>query len=437
MKNKHIILSLLPCLALCSCGETTSSPIDSSSNELPSSEVSSEPTYENLLKIADEQGKTDYKFIFGDVSDNMLTYLEEYIYRYIDEKEINIVGSPTSSAIQEKEILLGLTNRVESITLHNETMPSTYAIKEVNGKIVVSAHDEQHLVKGLEKLYEIIEKNDGSNWSIEKGYAFYGDTYMNTYIPKLSKTEGKYDGTYYCEDQTQQIGYKKATLNDFNNYCLLFENNGYVKEFDNKIANSMFATYTNDTALINVSYYPEKERLHVLYEPKWYIPNQDKITNKVVDASFTQIGRTGASQSSSGLSLTVQLEDGSYIMIDGGPKDSSDEVKLLNFFKDNNPNGGKPKVTWMFTHAHHDHMNLALSFLNKYYDEIEVTMFAYNFPDFDTLEITSEPVDRINTTKQLTSDNLYYRKLYFEKMKLYCNVLLMYKKYSIYKNNLR
>ena len=47
------------------------------------------------------------------------------------------------------------------------------------------ALDTYAVVKVIEKLYEVIEKNDGSNWSIEKGYAFYGDTYMNTYIPKL------------------------------------------------------------------------------------------------------------------------------------------------------------------------------------------------------------------------------------------------------------
>ena len=334
----------------------------------------------------------------------MLYYLEEYIYKYIDEKNIDIVGSPSSSNVSEKEILLGLTNRQESIDLYNCIMPSTYAIKEINGKIVVSAHDEAHLKKGLEKLYEVIEKNDGSNWSIEKGYAFYGDEFMNTYVPKLTNTDGKFDGSYYCEDETQEIGYKKATLNDFNNYCLLLEGNGYTKQFNNQIANSMFATYTNDVALVNVSYYPEKERLHVLYEPKGYIPTQQSFNNKVIDASFTQIGRSGASQSSSGLSLTVQLEDGSYIMIDGGPLDSNDEMKLLNFLKDNNPNEGKPKVTWIFTHAHHDHMNLAVSFLNKYYDEIDVTMFAFNFPDFESLVITQEPVDRIEKSKSLIKE---------------------------------
>ena len=405
MKKKIPLLTILASLTLVSCGGQTSESIPQSepSNNL-SSEISSDLVKEDLLIIADDQGKTDYKFVFGEVSDDMLYYLEEYIYKYIDEKQIDIVGSPTTSSIGEKEILLGLTNRQESVDLYNSIMPSTYAIKEVNGKIVVSAHDEAHLKKGLEKLYEVIEKNDGSNWSIEKGYAFYGDEFMNTYVPKLANTDGKFDGSYYCEDETLQIGYKDATLNDFNNYCTLLESNGYVKQFNNQIANSMFATYTNDVALVNVSYYPEKERVHVLYEPKGYLPTQQAFNNKVIDASFTQIGRRGSSQSSSGLSLTVQLEDGSYIMIDGGPVDASDEIKLLDFLKNNNPNGGKPKVKWMFTHAHHDHMNLAVSFLNKYYDEIDLEMFAFNFPDFDSLVITQEPVDRIEKSKSLIKE---------------------------------
>ena len=62
MKNKHIILSLLSCLALCSCGETTSSPIDSSSNELPSSEVNSEISSEQISsceQLSNEEVSSD------------------------------------------------------------------------------------------------------------------------------------------------------------------------------------------------------------------------------------------------------------------------------------------------------------------------------------------------------------------------------------------
>ena len=138
MKKKIPLLALLASLTLVSCGGQAS---DSTTPSEPLNEDSSEISPEDFLIIADDQGKTDYKFVFGEVSDDMLYYLEEYIYKYIDEKQIDIVGSPTTSSIGEKEILLGLTNRQESVDLYNSIMPSTYAIKEVNGKIVVSAHD--------------------------------------------------------------------------------------------------------------------------------------------------------------------------------------------------------------------------------------------------------------------------------------------------------
>ena len=124
----------------------------------------------------------------------------------------------------------------------------------------------------------------------------------------------------------------------------------------------------------------------------------------MVEPSITHIGRQGASQSSPGLSIVCQLKDGSYVIVDGGPNDENDEKALLEFLKSNNPKEGKPQVTWMFTHAHHDHMGLAVSFLSKYYNEIDVKMFYYNFPDFDTLSIPSEYPNRIEDSKELIAE---------------------------------
>ena len=197
------------------------------------------------------------------------------------------------------------------------------------------------------------------------------------------------------------MSYSSSSKKDFDNYESLLVSANYKNEFSNQIDNNYFTTYSNDVAVVNLAYYSNDKKLTVIYTPKTYLPNQNEITNKIVEPSFTQIGRNGASQSSSGLSMTFQLEDGSYIQVDGGPNDSTDEANLLKFFKDNNPNEGKPKITWIFTHAHHDHMNLALSFLEKYHDEIEVTLFSYNFPSIKDLPITDEPASRVEAAQEL------------------------------------
>ena len=83
MKKKIPLLTILASLTLISCNQTSESiPQSEPSNDV-SSEISSDLVKEDLLIIADDQGKTDYKFVFGEVSDDMLYYLEEYIYKYI------------------------------------------------------------------------------------------------------------------------------------------------------------------------------------------------------------------------------------------------------------------------------------------------------------------------------------------------------------------
>ena len=110
-------------------------------------------------------------------------------------------------------------------------------------------------------------------------------------------------------------------------------------------------------------------------------PEYEKLTEPTV----TQIGRYGASNSAAGESYIIQLEDGSFIVIDGGPLNDADADGLLKFLVDNKPTSHeKPRVIWMFTHLHVDHTDLAVKFLRERYRDIELTMLCYNFPNTQT-----------------------------------------------------
>ena len=117
-------------------------------------------------------------------------------------------------------------------------------------------------------------------------------------------------------------------------------------------------------------------------------------------SSITQIQRNGSFQSSAGLSLIIQTNKGSFVIIDGGPDDEEDELTLLNFLKEKS-NEPKPIVHWFFSHAHHDHMALALSFLSKYKNEISMKGFYYKFPDFKSIVVHNEPPHRIEKSISL------------------------------------
>lgn len=429
MNKKLSVLSILLSSFLLSCNsnvepsnsisDNPSTPISESpsiSEIAPTSEtITSEVINDNLLYL-----DSSYQMIYASLSEDGLVYLEDYIYRFIDEYNLEIYGAPTDEEITEKEILIDLTNRQESIELAKNMTPTSYVVKVVNNKVVINANNEEQLIKALEHFYTALTKDD-NGVGIDKDYCYYGDKYMDTYVPVLdiNEMDAKSYSLYFSSDETHVMSYKSSSKTDFEKYKKLLLANNYNFEFDNQIEENYFATFTNDKALVNLAYYNIDNKLTLIYSPKGYIANQIEISNKIIDPSLTQIGRSGASQSSSGLSLTFQLEDGSYIMVDGGPTDSSDEVKLLNFLKDNNPNEGKPKITWIFTHAHHDHMNLALSFLEKYHNEIEVTMFCYNFPSIDDIPITEEPASRVETSRGLIEKLDYLIDTYYQDAIIY------------------
>ena len=113
--------------------------------------------------------------------------------------------------------------------------------------------------------------------------------------------------------------------------------------------------------------------------------------NNTFIPTVTQLGREGAKKTAPGELFIAQFTDGSYAVIDGGLNDPTDEKALWNFIRENYPHKDeKPRVSWMFTHAHCDHMHLALSFLEHYSENIVLERVCYNFPDFGNVSITRE-----------------------------------------------
>ena len=332
--------------------------------------------------------------------------IEEFVERLEEKCGVEFSVLDSNQPDKSNEILIGnIADRDNSLYYNLSSMPTTYTVSYENEDIVVYSMLKESLKESLDLLYESIEQLEDGSFGIKKDLKIQGDVNMKTVVPRMMSTLAIYDGHYYCENNNYQIGYSNASELDFKAYNNFLKEEGFVKAFDNQMNNNLYSTLTKGDAFVNISYYPEVKRLHVLYGPNIYLPQQEKQSDtKVVEPSITHIGRKGASQSSPGLSIVCQLEDGSYVIVDGGPTEESDEKALLEFLKENNPNNEKPRVTWMFTHAHHDHMGLAVSFLSKYYNEINVEMFCYNFPDFDTLPIPSEYPNRIDDSKELIAE---------------------------------
>ena len=110
-----------------------------------------------------------------------------------------------------------------------------------------------------------------------------------------------------------------------------------------------------------------------------------------ITPTVTQLGREGAKKTAPGELFVIQFSDGSFCLIDGGLYVREDADALMDFLREHNPRKDeKPRVSWMFTHAHCDHMHLALAFLEENYDKIQLERLCYSFPDFTKTVISKE-----------------------------------------------
>jgi beta-lactamase superfamily II metal-dependent hydrolase len=80
-----------------------------------------------------------------------------------------------------------------------------------------------------------------------------------------------------------------------------------------------------------------------------------------------------------GLSYVVTLQDGRYIVYDGGYESPNDSEILYEFLRDNNKREGKPVIAaWVLTHSHGDHFGAFISFTAKHAADVTVENFVLN-----------------------------------------------------------
>jgi hypothetical protein len=197
---------------------------------------------------------------------------------------------------------------------------------------------------------------------------------------------------YDLGDGAYEYAYAGVSNSTYTDLISQITSAGYTAYATNEIDGNLFATYTKGYMQINTAYYPNYSNggytgaLKVVYSPKGYLPETSAPAyEKVTNAKITQLGTKSSTHDAPGECFVIQLEDGSFVVIDGGGAYSNslndDMMVLMSFLSAQKPaSHEKPRVTWMFTHAHGDHIALALNFLGNYSNSIELDMICYNFP---------------------------------------------------------
>ena len=197
-------------------------------------------------------------------------------------------------------------------------------------------------------------------------------------------------GLYSAGGGNYQKTYKNLHAVDVHNYNNALISAGYQLKQTNTINSNTFRLYVKGDTMVHINWFAKLGQYSIIYGPKTYVPASAPVTDykKLVTPSITQMALYKTGQSN-----VVQLEDGSFVVIDGGRVKGSSETKnkdseiLWTFLTSKKPaSHAKPRIVWMFTHIHTDHIALARTFIPAHKNDIDLELVCWNFPDFNTLD---------------------------------------------------
>ncbi len=298
------------------------------------------------------------------------------------------------------EILLGLTGYEESRTVYGGIGYGFSEVRIVGNKLVIAGEDYDKLIA---KLVITFKKAQDADKNILLEPALRMEVKGVEVLRSLPRVPNAASPTVINNDE----GCYQLTFSDrfsaeaYQSYLELLESNGFVLYVDNTVGKNRFHIYTNDSVVVTTAY-THTRCLTILAEPKdstdlTLLKRENRDGNalqKPVDSTFTMLGLLSdhtvdskgylTSDTTNGMSFIVRLEDGSFLINDGGHGSEWNADRLYAVLRKQAPDPDNIVIAaWILTHAHSDHVGILTSFGQKYASAVTVEHLIFNFPHPD------------------------------------------------------
>lgn len=319
------------------------------------------------------------------------------------------VAVRTDDTATENEILIGsFPNRPEVESFRSTLQGHEYGILVHDGQVILTAHNDVALEECLAQFKTLLtsfatESNGGKRYVLPNGFCIRValDENWETAFPKPSGEGIKLYNTQYNNDDSLQYYYVGEGVNAtaYQAYCAQLLAAGYQLLCENAIESSLFKTFVNHSegVTLYVAYNDYKYEddykkddaydwdfekcIRVVSAPldSVTLPDAGLLTPapsyaKVADGTITQLPFTGKAV---GMGYVIRLEDGRFIVIDGGGMNSggTEHDQLWNVLNElyedaygTAPTASSPIViaAWINTHSHWDHYYAFQQMLKKY-----------------------------------------------------------------------
>ena len=201
---------------------------------------------------------------------------------------------------------------------------------------------------------------------------------------------------------------------------------------ENDLEGNLYTTYAKGEQIVTLAYTPNTKEMRVIMESTdntSLIEDQDYTAPEApVATTLTQIGqwygntateehkfytesgigntigsmKNFAIGNNNGMGYVIRLEDGSFIVVDGGDDSELHADNLYNVLKTQAGDGDIVIAAWILTHAHGDHTGAFVQFTEKYSGEVTVEKFIYNIPAKNASEFGGSERSDIDKVAQCT-----------------------------------
>ena len=213
------------------------------------------------------------------------------------------------------------------------------------------------------------------------------------YDVKEPSGNGGYTYVYYNYDKSV---YDKCCQTMINaNYAQYSKNEISGKAYNNanETVKNYFATFISAKAQVDLEYHESAKRIYIHInarsasvlrqrEAQSYVRAGDKFPTIFVQYGLEDID-TGT-QTESSMGYIMRLDDGTFLIIDGGEYYDGVETRMYDILKSLAPDPNNIVIAaWILTHGHYDHVGGFMKFADKYATDstIKVKQVVTNFPD--------------------------------------------------------
>ncbi len=384
------------------------------------------PVVQDLSVVSD--GQSSYSVIVQEGVSRTIIDASRSIIEAVQEKTGVRLGwtddfLDDGAVAPETEILIGRTNRAESMQVLRDVRYGEYAIRAVGQKIVIAGWDTESLAAGCKAFAALAAQDAGDGtWSLLADYSAREvcyDPFLT--LPHYGSMD---EDVNFVDlgDGAHMLYVKRTDAQEFDAYRTALENAGYTEFANRRYGDNLHAIYTSGENVIHATYAAKEKAARIAIENAYDMSIfTEQPYETVCVPSVTMIGQENYAKDDNGfyyqkgMSLIFLLEDGRFIIVDGGGHNKTSLNSLYTTLQDLAPDKDNITVAaWIITHAHSDHVGTFLKFTEAgYHKSIRVENIIHHLVSADedrtlqTREAFAAEYTNTNIIKAHTGQKIY------------------------------